>query len=224
MPWLLVQNAVALTVRRYRGIESWDIEQAFPGLKIDYLCVPLPRPKCRAMPPPMGAADCRLARSLLRDGLPGCWLLCRPARRVACCVLSCWLRCVPAVYGVRCATAGCATATTGRACAGLRCAVRCCCVSVGGRGAIYLFSCPALSCLCAVCCCCLRSLAPAPPAHRVTVCLLCITLILAIRSRSLIRYSVPHSLHSALRYRTACCVAYAAYRYCYTQQLLSFNH
>lgn len=146
-------------------------------------------------------------------------------RAVRCCVLLAVLLC-------------CATATTGRACAGLRCAVRCCCVSVGGRGAIYLFcslalcvaAAAAVARLLCVCLCgtlCATACAPAPPAHRVAVCLLCVlcnTLILAIRSRSLIRYSVSHSLRSALRYRTACCVAYAAYRYCYTQQLLSFTH
>jgi len=132
--------------------------------------------------------------------------------------------------GVLCAVRCCATAAVLCHCCHcyhwtrLRWPALCCCVSVGGRGAIYLFSCPALSCLLSACCCCLRSLAPAPPAHRVAVCVLCNTLILAIRSRSLIRYSVSHSFRSALRYRTACCVAYAAYRYCYTQQLLSFTH
>lgn len=58
----------------------------YPGLKIERLCVGLPRPECRAMPP-MGAADCRLARSLLRDGLPCCRMLFRHVRRVACCAL-----------------------------------------------------------------------------------------------------------------------------------------
>ena len=74
--------------------------------------------------------------------------------------------------------------------------------------------------------CCLPALAcsSSSSSSRHCVCVLCNTLILAIRSRSLIRYSVSHSLRSALRYRTACCVAYAAYRYCYTQQLLSFTH
>lgn len=83
--------------------------------------------------PPMGAADCRLARSLLRDGLPCCRMLCRHVRRVACCVLSCWLCCVPAVYGVRCATA-----TTGRACAGLRCAAVCRWVRGGGYLSLFV--------------------------------------------------------------------------------------
>ncbi len=131
------------------------------------------------------------ARSLLRDGLPCCRMLCRHVRRVACCVLSCWLRCVPAVYGVRCATA-----TTG--CAALACAV----IVAALASCICLF-CPACALLLSLPACyllapaiCLRS--PACYSLRCIHCQLCQLLTSLLLTQSL-RYTVH--VHSLSGYR-----------------------
>ena len=167
--------------------------------------------------PPMGAADCRLARGhYCAMGCPaaGCYTVMLGAGRAVCCPAGCAVCLLCTV---------CAASLLPLDAPALACAVLLC---VGGwaRGYLSLFMSSSFVSVCCVLLLPALACSSSSSSSRHCVCVLCNTLILAIRSRSLIRYSVSHSFRSALRYRTACCVAYAAYRYCYTQQLLSFTH
>lgn len=81
----------------------------YPGLKIERLCVGLPRPECRAMPP-MGAADCRLARGhycAMGCHAAGCYAVMLGAWRAVRCVVLAVLSYGDALRWLCCAV-GCA--------------------------------------------------------------------------------------------------------------------